>query len=185
MSETSDKDLALRASAGDREAFGALVDRHQDMALCVARKLLRDAEDAEDAAQEAFLRAWQALGRLQDPTRFGPWLARVTRNICLNRLRRRRAAGADVSLDAFEEAGAFLATVEPADHLQAELIGRVRVLAGRLPEPYREAFELRYACGYSCRRVAEFLGTSPRTVIMWLYRARKTILRGLKEEGLA
>ena len=81
-----ESELAQRAVRGDREAFGELVRCHQAGVFNVAYRLLGERREAEDAAQEAFLRALRAIGRL-DPSRpAGPWLKKIAVNVCLNRL---------------------------------------------------------------------------------------------------
>jgi RNA polymerase sigma-70 factor (ECF subfamily) len=183
VSDTPDHVLVKQAIDGDQQAFGELVDRYQRLLLSVVRRRLSNSEEAEDVAQEAFLRAWQALDRLQDPARFGAWLSRIAANLCADRLRVHRIE--TVSIDTMEDMGTELAAVQAHDPRRTELIGRVNALAQDLPDPYREAFELRYGCGFSYRRIAEFLGVSEGTATNRLYRARKMILQGLEKEGLA
>ncbi|HBF33991.1 TPA: hypothetical protein DDW35_05460, partial [Candidatus Sumerlaeota bacterium] len=162
MAETQDKDLVKRTLEGDQHAFGELVERYQGLALGIARKYLRTEELAEDAAQEAFLRAYEALDRLHDPVRFGHWISRIVRNISLNQ--QRQVPRKTVSLNELDEAGVQLPSVAPVDPTRTELLQRIRDLAHHLPEPYKEVFELRYAGDNSCQWIANFLGLSQGTV---------------------
>src|SRR3982074_1341472 len=87
-SNMEDAKLSARAGAGDREAFGVLVERHAGQARRLARSILGNADEAEDAAQDGFLAALKALERC-DPTRpFGPWLLRIVANAASDRRRR-------------------------------------------------------------------------------------------------
>src|SRR5690349_22711261 len=82
--------LVERAQGGDDVAFGELVDLDGDLCYAIAYRILRDAERAEDAVQQAFLQAWRELPRLRDPERFGPWLHRLLVNACYEEARRHR-----------------------------------------------------------------------------------------------
>src|SRR5690349_25088086 len=82
--------LVERAQGGDDVAFGELVDLDGDLCYAIAYRILRDAERAQDAVQQAFLLAWRDLPRLRDPERFGPWLHRLLVNACYEDLRRTR-----------------------------------------------------------------------------------------------
>src|SRR5206468_1386063 len=89
--EASDEALVEAARRGDRDAFGLLVERYRVLvyAFCFAR--LRNKEEAEDTAQEAFLRAYQYLPEFRMADRFGGWLMRIARNLCTDVVRRRRS----------------------------------------------------------------------------------------------
>ena len=86
----SDEQLVRRARGGDREAFSALVCRYERAALAVACKVLRCSHDARDAAQDAFVTAYEKLNQLWTPCRFGSWILRITHRMALRHLRRRR-----------------------------------------------------------------------------------------------
>lgn len=88
--------LVLAAKAGDPGSFEALVRRHIDRMYGVARLMLRDPDLAEDAVQQAFVRAWRDLGSLRDPSRFGAWLHRLVTRACYDEARRSRRWHADV-----------------------------------------------------------------------------------------
>src|SRR3970282_341907 len=83
-------DLVVRAQAGDVEAYGRLVQATQTMAYAVARGVLRDSALAQDATQQAYLRAYRRLGDLQDPAAFPGWLRRIVATVALNLRRARR-----------------------------------------------------------------------------------------------
>jgi RNA polymerase sigma-70 factor, ECF subfamily len=121
--------LVERASQGDHEAFGVLIGAHLARLDTAARLILRDPELARDAVQEATLRAWKNLRGLRDPSRFGPWLHRLTVNACFDLSRRRHGRLFEVQLTPAHDAPVpdpsgqvtdalyverMLATVEPA-----------------------------------------------------------------------
>ncbi len=82
-----DTDLVLASRRGDDRAFGELVRRHSDLAYGVALRMLRDPHDAEDAAQNAFVRAWRSLDAFRSDARFTTWLYRIVTNTCIDHLR--------------------------------------------------------------------------------------------------
>ena len=92
MTQQSDPELVARALAGDAAAFGTLIERYKQPVYGVCVSLVRDFDLAQDMAQEAFLKAFQHLGRLAIPARFGNWLRIIAVNECRLYLRRTRAA---------------------------------------------------------------------------------------------
>ena len=82
--ELSEQEIIDRAREGDHEAFRVLVSRHQDRVYGLALRILRDPEQARDAAQDAFLKAYRALGRFEGRSKFGTWMYRLTYNHCLD-----------------------------------------------------------------------------------------------------
>ena len=112
--------LVERASQGDHEAFGVLVGAHIARLDTAARLILRDPDLARDAVQEATLRAWKNLRGLRDPSRFGPWLHRLTVNACLDIVRKRRGRSFEVELTPLHDASLPDPTVRVADALYVE-----------------------------------------------------------------
>ncbi len=165
-----DASLARRVNGGDDAAFEVLVGRHGDALGRFCRALLRNPEDAEDALQATFLRAYRALGRADRPTAVRAWLLRIARNECL------RVAGA--------RSGTEPLSAEPP--VEARLSERVearddlRVL-GRdlraLPERQRAAIVLREICGLSHRQAADVIGVTPEAVRRLVHDARLTLER--------
>jgi RNA polymerase sigma-70 factor, ECF subfamily len=171
--ETAADPAIRRALAGDERAFEEIVRSHERRVYALARRLLGRPEDAEDAAQEAFLRLFRSLGRL-DPTRpIDAYLYRVTVNVCRDfgrRLRLRLAVPLE-ELGAAEEPPARGADPAAAAGLSEER--RVAAAALRtLPEKQRAALVLRDLQGLSTREVAEILGSTEVTVRTQICRAR-------------
>jgi RNA polymerase sigma-70 factor, ECF subfamily len=171
MSEEGDAELARAAAAGDEEAFAAIVTRYQRPVWSLCRRFVGEAE-ADDAAQEVFVRAFLHRERF-DPSRpLAPWLLTIARRHCIDRLRRARlrpTPDADV-----EHTAAVQPDVESAAGARQEL-GRLAAALARLPEGTREAILLFHVEGLAYREIAEVLDVPIGTVMTWLHRGRKAL----------
>jgi RNA polymerase sigma-70 factor (ECF subfamily) len=179
---TPEAELVSRARGGDRDAFGVLVTRHQEVAFRTACVVCGDAADAQDAAQEALLKAYLALGRFRDGAPFRPWLLAIVANEARNRTRsagRRTqlALRAGAALDEHAAPGADVAVLAGAerDTLLAAL--------GRLASDHRELLTLRYLLDLSERECAAVLGCRPGTVKSRASRALRRLRDELAEEA--
>jgi RNA polymerase sigma-70 factor (ECF subfamily) len=166
---TAEAEALARALEGDRGSFGALVERHQDAAFRTAWLIVRDAQTAEDVAQEAFVRAYRSLGRFRAGEPFRPWLLRIVTNLALNEVRARsRRAGL------FERAAAFARRSEPSPHAEVaagdESMRLLRAI-DELPEDDRVVLYLRYFMEQSEREIATAIGRPAGTVKSRLHRA--------------
>ena len=153
--------------------FQQWITQHQDNVWSLARYLLRDASEAEDAAQEVFVRLWKHR-RVVDAERVRPWLMKVTRNECLDRLRRQRPEG-ELDDTAAAEGGPLM------DLQQAELSHWLQLAIGRLKEPYRSLVVLRDVRQHSYEDVAQTMALSLSQVKVYLHRARKQLREQLVE----
>ena len=167
----TDAELARRAKAGDRDAFGLLVDRHAPMVRRLTRAVLGHLEDAEDAAQDAFLHAWTALDRFDSSASLGPWLARIAMNAARDLRRRRRVR----STEAIPESQA--ATSRPPDSETERSLLRARLTAAlsQLPERQRAAVVLFEVEGYSHAEVGAMLGIPEGTARSDVFHARRKL----------
>jgi RNA polymerase sigma-70 factor (ECF subfamily) len=168
----------LRARAGDRVALRALYDRHRPAVFRAARAFASlDAADVDDVVQDAFVRAFGALGRLQDPSRFCPWLLAIARNRALSRLERRHA-GADLEEQLAREAVALGPAEGPdAEREAREDVALVRRIVDELPDgPEKETVRLFYVEGeLSAREIADRLGVGKSAITMRLERFRAKV----------
>jgi RNA polymerase sigma-70 factor (ECF subfamily) len=178
-----DATLVRRARGGDAEAFGALVSRHERAMLAIARAYFASEADAEDAAQEAFVKGFQALGQLKSPERFKAWMARITATTCIDILRSRSEK---VSLADFastvqlfprlgQEAltpGTLASAGERADLLRAAI--------GLLPEEQRVVLTLRYVEDMSYDQIAAYLDLPASTVRGRLHYAKQALREALR-----
>ena len=172
-----DRDLILRTRRGETDAFGELVRRYQVAVFNVCYRLMGERHEAEDMAQEAFIRAY---GRLEsyDPERpFGPWMRRVAANVCINRFESLPAP--QPVLDEERDPDDPAQRPEPvaeqrdeADHLRRALLS--------LPTHYRAVLELRHYQELSYEEIAETLQLPLSDVKSHLFRARKLLAEKLK-----
>jgi len=178
MAETSDGALVARALAGERQAFGMLVTRHQDRMLAYARYMGFEDAQARDLVQDAFVRAYRHLRRCGDPERFSGWLFKILSNLC-------RTAGSKRSRRATEtlESVTRMPADGPGPDAAAEAAWTrawVREALDEIPTDQREALVLMYLEGYSVTEIEELTGASSSAVKMRLKRGRDA-LRALLE----
>ena len=174
MTEASDGALVRRVLAGERQAFGILVERYQDRMLAYVRYMGFDEAEARDVAQDAFVRAFRHLRRCGDPERFSGWLFKIVSNVCRS-AGARAARRATESLDAHSER---LATEVASPDELAEagwLKEQVRTALDRVPPDQREALVLMYLQGYSVEEIEQLTGASRSAVKMRLKRGRDAL----------
>jgi len=160
------------ARAGDKQAFGRLVEAYQRPIFSLAYRMLGNAGDAEDAAQEVFLKAYRALGSYDRQRPFSTWLLSIAAHYCIDRLRRRRMQA--VSLDDLPtwRWGPGDA-VDPQRAAEAsDQAGRIQRLLGDLPEDYRLVIVLRYWHDLGYEEIAGVTGQTVSAVKSRLHRAR-------------
>lgn len=168
-----DGELVRRAAEGDGRAWQALVDRHLGLVHALATRLLGSRAEAEDVAQETFLRAWRHIDRWRPgQARWGTWLCRVALNLCRDRLRRPRPLALDEELADSHPS--------PVAGLQAEAVAvQVRAALDRLPERQREALVLCYYEQMSNIEAAQVMEVSVEALESLLSRARRGLRRDL------
>ncbi|MGD0578679.1 MAG: sigma-70 family RNA polymerase sigma factor [Bryobacteraceae bacterium] len=172
--EADDRDLVWRAREGHVEAFNALVTRWEKRIYNYLLRLSPDADEAFDLAQETFLKAYQNLGRLDDPARFGPWLYRIAHNEAVSLLRRRRLEG-QAPENAPEQATGQAAVFGMAS---IEVSIAVRGALALLTADQREAVVLKVCEGFKFAEIASILDTPASTVKSRVYTGLEA-LRGL------
>lgn len=182
-----DAQLAARAAAGDERAFECILRRHNRLLFRTARSILKSDAEAEDALQDAYLRAWRALAGFRAEARLSTWLVRIVMNEALGRLRRRGAQVLALDAGADAEAAAMDDVIEgdPDERpdraaLRAEVRALMEARIDALPEAFRTVFVLRAVEELSVDEVAAALGLPEATVRTRFFRAR-----GLLREGLA
>ncbi|WP_176064934.1 sigma-70 family RNA polymerase sigma factor [Anaeromyxobacter diazotrophicus] len=182
--------LVRQAVRGDRAAFARLVDLYQRAVFGLCCRLVQDREEARDAAQETFVRAYAALATYDAANPFGPWLLRIARNHCIDLVRRRLPPARRLELDApvggGREDGSELpdAAVRPADEqlVEAQQASAVGAAVAALPHNYREVIHLFHVEHMSYKEIAATLEVPIGTVMTWLHRARARLRERMAEE---
>jgi RNA polymerase sigma factor (sigma-70 family) len=177
--------LVRRAQAGDTAAYGELVTLHEGAAFRVAYLLLGSASDAEDAAQEGFVRAYLALARFRAGEPFRPWLLQVVGNEARNRRRAlgRRAGMLDRAVRAFRGDATTTSASPEAVLLAGETHAEVREALGRLRDEERLVVSCRYLMELSEAETAAALGIPPGTVKSRLHRGLARLRDDLSDIG--
>ena len=174
-----DTDLVLRSKNGELSAFGELVGRYQSLVVNFCYRMLGNREDAEDIAQETFLRAFAAIRRFEPRAKFSTWLLAIAKNLALNLLRDERRRGRDVHIArVFEEemqATDLVASDNPGPHealCQEERAQYVRRALQQLSDTHRTIIVLRDFEGRTYEEIAKIMRCRKGTVKSRLSRAR-------------
>jgi RNA polymerase sigma-70 factor (ECF subfamily) len=176
----SDEQLVARAQQGDKRSFDLLVLKYQHKVLALVRRFVRDPVEAEDIAQEAFVKAYRALASFRGESAFYTWLYRIAVNAAKNALdSRKRRPGSDVDIDEIEEfafSDSLRVEENPESLLASEDLQRVvqETLAG-LPDELRQALVLREFEGMSYEEIAAEMSCPIGTVRSRIFRAREAI----------
>jgi len=176
----TDKQLVKSTLLGETSAFGAIVERYWNMVVALALSKVSDPAEAEDIAQESFLKAYSQLANLKDQSRLAGWLSKITMQQCSNSLRRairsKRALGHRTTpIEALDEQPAM--TANPG--LTQNQVRFVRQTVRQLPEKFRTMIVMRFVADLSTVQIAEQLGKRPGTVRVWLHRAYKILRKDL------
>jgi RNA polymerase sigma-70 factor, ECF subfamily len=171
--DADDSELVRRIRSGDKLLFGELMRRHNRRLFRIARAIVREDDEAEDVLQEAYVRAFEHLGRLEDLAAVATWLSRIVVNEARARLRRRRIARdlapADVEVR-------LMAAPDPEQQMLSKQLQGVLALAiDALPLGYRTVFVLRELEGLDTKEVSAALGIREEAVKTRLHRARTAL----------
>jgi RNA polymerase sigma-70 factor (ECF subfamily) len=179
-----DTTLVRRTLAGDQEAFSALVEKYKDPVFNVAYRMLGNPTEAEDVAQEAFVRAYTQLHTYKDSHRFSTWLLSIASHLSIDQLRRRRFLALPLENVPFLE---WIADVGPSPEqsaLRRETADDMQRILDTLPVKYRAVLLLRYWHDFSYEEIAQTLELTPALVKARLHRARELVARTMKAQGL-
>jgi RNA polymerase sigma-70 factor (ECF subfamily) len=174
---SADAALVKRCLLGDPVAARELVERFQTDVLAVCRRLLAHLHDAEDVAQEVFLRVFRSLNRWDDTRPLRPWVLGIAVNRCRTWIGKR--AKAPTLADYLDESP----DCKPTDD-SAEMAREIRAAVDALRDDYREVFVLFHEHGQAYEEIAEAVERPVGTVKTWLHRARLEILDRLRSRGL-
>lgn len=179
-SADQDRTAVQAALRGDQAAFADLVTRYQTAVYNMAYRMLGDATEAEDAAQEVFVRAWNQLHTFQQERRFSTWLLSIASHHCIDVLRRRKPTAP------LDDVALYVESEEAAPDeiaLQGEQREIVKKLLNTLPEKYRSVTVLRYYNDLSYDEIARITGLTESAVKTQLHRARRMLAERLVATG--
>lgn len=188
----SDDDIVARLRKGERRLYATLVDRYRDKGFSLALRILRNREDAEEALQDAFVRAWNGLANFEGTSSFGTWFYRILYNVCMTSLGKRKKTSI---FDEAGEGGPPDPAAEPdlpGDYSGLEmrdLVARVGGALARLPARYSAVISMFYVQELGYAEIAEVTGLPVGTVKTHLFRARlllqKEVQKDLTNERIA
>jgi RNA polymerase sigma-70 factor, ECF subfamily len=177
-----DVELVRRARAREGTAFRTIMERNNRRLYRIARSILRNDSEAEDVVQDAYVKAYIHLGEFRGDARLATWLARITMNEALERLRRERPAVALDTLEPEPPPGQLIqfpqiaAQIDPEQTMaQRQILHLVEQTFDKLPEIFRVVFMARVIEGMSVEETAEILGLKQETVKTRLHRARQLL----------
>jgi RNA polymerase sigma-70 factor (ECF subfamily) len=174
MNAPTDRDLIVRAKRGESEAYGEIVMQHQTSVFNVCYRILHNRNDAEDLAQETFMRAYNKLNSFDIEREFAPWIKRVAANLCLNHIESQK-----VTLEIDDERDEDK-THSPSQQVEVkERSEQIRQALASLPANYRVVLEMRHYQEMSYDEIADELKIPLSDVKSHLFRARKILAEKL------
>ena len=188
VSSDADAELVRRALVRDPGAFRTIMQRHNRRMYRIARSVLRDSTEAEDAVQEAYVSAFTHLASYRGESSLSAWLARITMNEALGRLRGRRSTVDMAALEERPKAEIIQFPLSTQDDdpertmAQRQILQLVEQATDDLPEDYRLVFVTRVIEGMSVEETSDVLGIKPETVKTRLHRARKLVREQLDKQ---
>jgi RNA polymerase sigma-70 factor (ECF subfamily) len=175
----NEAEIVARAQAGDTAAFEMLVIEHQTYVYNLAFRVLGNPQEAEDAAQETFVRAWQALPKFRAQSRFGTWLYRIVTNQCYNRIPKMRRELAAIGEEEIPDRVEFHPGLPEAGAEAGERRQWLHRQIDALPESYRLLITLRYQRDLPYEEIASITGLPLGTVKTGLFRAKERLRSAL------
>ena len=174
MNAPTDRDLILRAKRGETDAYSEIVTGHQTSVFNVCYRILHNRSDAEDLAQETFMRAYDRLDTFDIERDFAPWIRRIAANLCLNFLESKKVS---VELDDERDADK---SQNPSQQVEVkERSEQIRQALSSLPANYRVVVEMRHYQELSYDEIADELKIPLSDVKSYLFRARKLLAEKL------
>jgi RNA polymerase sigma-70 factor, ECF subfamily len=188
MERTGERELIGLAGGGSGAAFGEIMRRHNQRLFRAARAIIGSDWEAEEVVQDAYFRAFRALGSFRQEAALGTWLMRIVINEAQGRLRARRQTLALTDLDdeTMGEIIQFPGAAFNTDPERQAAVGEIRIMLegaiDALPTAFREVFILRQVEGLSVEETAQVLGIAPETVKTRLHRAQTRLRQALQHE---
>lgn len=169
--------LIQQAALGETIAFELLSDRYRDCLRSIAMRILRNADDANDAVQETFLRAFRAIKDVDPERPIKPWLTRICSNCCVDAVRARRHSAESIDL---HEHHLFAPDCDADDHAEESFLrDQIQAALSNLPENYRRIVMMRHFQHKDVNEIAHELDKPEGTIKSWLFRARAMLRKDL------
>jgi len=172
LSRAAERRVVGRAKRGDRAAMRELIDQHKDRLFAFVLRTVRNHHDAEEACQDAFLKAFRSLDSFDTQYRFSTWLFTIAYRVCLNAIRRRKDLSGDVDFTTMPVEAAPVDSDSAQSEEARRLKGLVWEAVDRLSTPQRATVVLFYRQQLGCGDIADILGLPVATVKSHLHRAR-------------
>lgn len=172
---TNDNQLIKRILDGDQAAYGQLVNAYKDLVFTLALRMLRHREEAEEAAQDAFIKAYKSLDKFKGDSKFSTWIYRVTYNTCLDSIKKNKKHINNVSIDEFT-----INKIETIDNaleemIKAEKSNLIKQCINRLPSEDSYILTLYYFEELTLEELSKIIDVSSNTLKVKLFRARKKL----------
>ncbi len=180
INTVSDEHLIIATLRGDIASFGTIVERYWNMAVALTLCRIDDLIEAEDVAQESFIKAYVQLHSLRDPSHFAGWLSKIVAQQSTNLLRKqaRNKALSGPEVSNFEAMATVVASSNNPG-LTTEQTRFIRQAVGRMPEKFRELIIMRFVAGLSAVQIAKKLGKQPGAIRVRLHRAYQILRKDL------
>jgi RNA polymerase sigma factor (sigma-70 family) len=180
----SDNEIIELVRGGAKHYYAQLIDRYKEHAFTLAIRMLKSREDAEEAAQDAFIRAYNALNGFQGTARFGTWFYRILYNVCLTRLGKRRREFQSIDYDDEENyvVESLMLHVDSSDFETKDMIEFVKKIIETLPLKYKTILSLFYLQELSHEEISHVTQLPISTVKTHLFRARAMLYQRLQKE---
>lgn len=169
MRHLEDEELVILSQKGDKQAFGELIERYKGMIFTMINRILGNPSEAEDVAQDVFIRAYKAIPRFRKEAKFSTWLYRICHNLCITLVEKRRKQ-TDFSYRMESDQNSVELAYE-----RKEIQEKVRGLISKLPPVYGSAITLRHIQGLSYKEISEILGKPLGTTKSTISRAREQL----------
>ena len=181
MVKENDQHYIQLVLAGDTNAFSVLVERYKDMVFTLSLKMLKDRDEAEETAQDTFVKIFKSLGKFKGESKFSTWIYKVTFNTCLDRLKRNKRLQAVTSLDESgeQEATSLINVLDSIEEKERKQM--IQDCLQLLPGEESFLLTLYYFEEQSLEEIAKIIGINPNNVKIRLYRSRKKLTAIMKE----
>lgn len=182
MGNTDDQAYIDLVIKGDTNAFAVLVDRYKDMVFTLSLKMVKNREEAEEIAQDSFIKAFRSLNKFKGDSKFSTWLFKVTYNSCLDRLKKLKRVNPLVAIDEYTEKEVvelsdIFDSIEDSERKQM-----IQVCLDRLPHEDRFLLTLYYFEEQSLKEMAKIMGINDNHVKIKLHRSRKKLAGILRDQ---